>query len=31
MLEGKDKPDFDSYRFILDQRNKAKKRAERRD
>jgi hypothetical protein len=26
-----DKPDFDSYRFLLDQRNKAKRRAERRD
>ncbi len=31
MLAKKDKPDFDSYRFILDQRNKARKRAEKKD
>ena len=31
MLDSGEKPDFDSYRFLLDQRNKARRRAERRD
>lgn len=31
MMDNGEKPDFDSYRFLLDQRNKARRRAERRD
>lgn len=31
MMDDDQKPDFDSYRFILDQKNKAMRRAEKRD
>lgn len=31
MMDENQKPDFDSYRFLLDQRTKARRRAEKRD